>query len=145
MPGAPARRRAGPHRGAGRASSAPGRSRRARRAGSSFQGAGISFCHARPGRVSLRQPECPCAPGTQTPLRKPAMTTHESSRKSATLEPLAAAKALDAHFLEARCKLLDLAAILDRINRGQPGDKLAGDPRLEKIHQALEVLLDPSG
>ena len=34
------------------------------------------------------------------------------------MKPLPAPKALDAFFLEARCKILDLAAILDRIDRG---------------------------
>ena len=59
--------------------------------------------------------------------------------------PLPAAKALDAYFLEARSKLLDLAAILDRINRGAAPAGVADDPRLQKIRQALEVLHDPSG
>jgi hypothetical protein len=53
--------------------------------------------------------------------------------------------ALDAYFLEARCKLLDLAAILDRIGRGPGSAELAGDPRLARIRQALEVLHDESG
>lgn len=59
---------------------------------------------------------------------------------------LPAQKALDNYFLEARCKLLDVAAILDRINRGhESGEVLAGDPRVEKIRKALDVLLDLSG
>ena len=62
-----------------------------------------------------------------------------------TLKPITAPKALDNYFLEARSKLLDLAAILDRINRGSESTGVAGDPRLEKIRQALEVLHDPSG
>jgi hypothetical protein len=57
-------------------------------------------------------------------------------------EPLPAAKALDAYFLEARCKLLDLAAILDRIGRGAESAAAAKDPRLAKVRQALEVLHD---
>jgi len=61
------------------------------------------------------------------------------------MNPLPAAAALDAYFLEARSKLLDLAAILDRIGRGRDAAALAGDPRLVKVRQALEVLLDPSG
>jgi hypothetical protein len=62
-------------------------------------------------------------------------------RRKAGLAPLPADRALDAFFLEARAKLLDLAAILDRINRGGGSD----DPRLEKLRRALEVLHDPSG
>jgi hypothetical protein len=61
------------------------------------------------------------------------------------MTPLPAAKALDSYFLEARSKLLDLAAILDRIGRGRDAAGLENDPRLEKIRQALEVLHDQSG
>jgi hypothetical protein len=61
------------------------------------------------------------------------------------MTPLPAAKALDVFFLEARAKILDLAAIFDRINRGKEAAALAGDPRLAKIHKALEVLQDESG
>ena len=61
------------------------------------------------------------------------------------MSPLAAPQALDAYFLEARCKLLDLAAILDRIGRGAGANGAAEDPRLAKIRQALEILSDRSG
>jgi hypothetical protein len=61
------------------------------------------------------------------------------------MTPLPAATALDSYFLEARSKLLDLAAILDRIGRGRDGGTVAGDPRLEKVRRALEVLHDESG
>jgi hypothetical protein len=61
------------------------------------------------------------------------------------MTPLPAAKALDSYFLEARSKLLDLAAILDRIGRGEGASTTARDPRLDKIRQGLEILLDPSG
>ena len=62
------------------------------------------------------------------------------------MKPLPANKALEQFFFEARCKLLDIAAILDRINRGQEsGEMLASDPRIEKIRKALEVLHDQSG
>lgn len=60
------------------------------------------------------------------------------------MTPLSSPKALDAYFLEARSKLLDVAAILDRINRGGAGP-VQNDPRLAKIRQALEVLHDLSG
>jgi hypothetical protein len=61
------------------------------------------------------------------------------------MTPLPAAQVLDRYFLEARSKILDLAAILDRIGRGQGVDTAEKDARLEKIHQALEVLGDRSG
>ena len=61
------------------------------------------------------------------------------------MTPLPAVQALDRYFLEARSKLLDLAAILDRIDRGQDAASMADDPRLDKIRQALEVLHDRSG
>ena len=62
------------------------------------------------------------------------------------MKPLPANKALEQFFLEARCKLLDIAAILDRINRGQEaGEVKADDPRLDRIRKALEVLHDESG
>jgi hypothetical protein len=61
------------------------------------------------------------------------------------MTPLPAARALDSYFLEARSKLLDLAAILDRIGRGQDASVTDADPRVEKIRQALEVLHDRSG
>ena len=59
--------------------------------------------------------------------------------------PLPADQALERHFLEARSKLLDLAAFLDRIGRGHGGAAEAKDARLERIRQALEVLHDQSG
>jgi hypothetical protein len=61
------------------------------------------------------------------------------------MTPLPASKALDTYFLEARSKLLDLAAILDRIGRGRDAAEVSADPRLAKIRQALEVLHDESG
>ncbi len=61
------------------------------------------------------------------------------------MAPLPAAQTLDRYFLEARSKLLDLAAILDRIDRGQGATAVDKDPRPEKIRQALEVLHDRSG
>ena len=61
------------------------------------------------------------------------------------LSPLSARQALDSYFLEARSKLLDLAAILDRIGRGADAGALEEDPRMVKVRQALEVLHDQSG
>jgi hypothetical protein len=61
------------------------------------------------------------------------------------MNPLTAPKALDQFFLEARCRLLDLAAILDRIGRGKEAGITESDPRVQKIRKALEVLHDQSG
>jgi hypothetical protein len=56
------------------------------------------------------------------------------------MTPLPATRALDQFFLEARCKLLDLAAILDRVGRGAETPVADADPRMDRIRQALEVL-----
>jgi hypothetical protein len=61
------------------------------------------------------------------------------------MTPLPAARALDQFFLEGRAKLLDLAAIFDRVGRGEEAAAAEADPRMAKIRQALEVLLDRSG
>ena len=56
------------------------------------------------------------------------------------LSPVPAAKTLDAYFLEARSKLLDLAAILDRIDRGLDADAATHDIRYSQVRQALTIL-----
>jgi hypothetical protein len=61
------------------------------------------------------------------------------------MTPLPAATALDTYFLEARCKILEVAAVLDRIGRGRDAAGVDQDPRLGRICQALEVLHDKSG
>jgi hypothetical protein len=53
------------------------------------------------------------------------------------MTPLPAAKALDLFFLDARARVLDLAAILDRIDRGAGPRE---DPRLAKLRQAVALL-----
>jgi hypothetical protein len=74
------------------------------------------------------------------------MNSEDRSRKGPpAVSPLPSATALDAYFLEARSKLLDLAAILDRIGRGGGASEVEEDPRLQKVRQALEVLHDRSG
>jgi len=61
------------------------------------------------------------------------------------ITPLPANKALDQFFFDARSRLLDVAATLDRIGRGVNATAVANDPRVEKIRKALEVLHDQSG
>jgi hypothetical protein len=50
-----------------------------------------------------------------------------------------AADILDRQFLETRAKILQVAAELDRIDRGE--GSVESDPRLEQVRRALEVLL----
>ena len=59
------------------------------------------------------------------------------------MTPLPAGKALDTFFLEARSKILDLAAILDRIGRGKDSAGVTNDPRLRRIADAVELLHSP--
>jgi len=74
------------------------------------------------------------------------MNNHDDrSPKASAATPLPAGKALDAYFLEVRCKILEVAAILDRVGRGSGARSVDADARLARIHAALEVLLDPSG
>ena len=49
---------------------------------------------------------------------------------------------LDAYGLEVRCKLLEIAAILDRHDRGKAthGNATDGDARLEQFRKSLAVL-----
>jgi hypothetical protein len=60
------------------------------------------------------------------------------------MTPLPAPRALDQFFLEARSKLLDLAAILDRIGRGADAAAAGADPRAAKFDAALRILLSDS-
>lgn len=54
------------------------------------------------------------------------------------MTPLPAPRALDQFFLDARCRLLDLAAMLDRVARGD--GTVGDDPRAAKIDAALKIL-----
>jgi hypothetical protein len=54
--------------------------------------------------------------------------------------PMPASRALDQYFLEARSKLLDLAGMLDRLDRGD--GTAAADPRVERIRKAVLTLLE---
>ncbi|HEX3151926.1 MAG TPA: hypothetical protein VHR66_27890 [Gemmataceae bacterium] len=56
------------------------------------------------------------------------------------MTPMPAPRALDMFFLEARSKLLDVAATLDRLDRGT--GSTTADSRVEKIRQALLTLLE---
>jgi len=55
---------------------------------------------------------------------------------------LPAASVLDREFLAVRARLIDLAAVLDRIDRAE--GSVDTDPRLAKIRRSLEVLAGDS-
>jgi hypothetical protein len=50
---------------------------------------------------------------------------------------------LDHDFLETRCKLLEIAAVLDRIDRAPARHGEHPDPRIGQMRRALEALLEP--
>jgi len=52
--------------------------------------------------------------------------------------PLTAPEVLSREFLEIRCKILDLAAALDRLERAE--GSVADDPRLARLREALTVV-----
>jgi len=54
-----------------------------------------------------------------------------------------AIEVLDHDFLETRSKLLEIAAILDRIDRAPARHGEHPDPRLGQMRRALEALLEP--
>lgn len=56
------------------------------------------------------------------------------------MTPLSAPAALNTYFLEARSKLLDLAGILDRIDRGANPTVAMNDPRWQRIQEAFQLL-----
>jgi len=56
------------------------------------------------------------------------------------MTPMPAPRVLDAYFLEARSKILDLAAVLDRLDRGE--GSMAADGRVEKVRRAILSLLE---
>ena len=57
------------------------------------------------------------------------------------MTPLPADRVLDQFFHECRSKLLDVAAIFDRLGRGEGTEAATKDPRAAKLRQAVELLL----
>ena len=53
------------------------------------------------------------------------------------------ADVLNRDFLEARSRVLDLAAALDRLDRAPRAGAEAPDSRLAQLRQSLEALLEP--
>lgn len=60
------------------------------------------------------------------------------ARQSPMSQPLTAAEVLNREFLEIRGKILELAAAFDRLGRAEGA--VAGDARLDRLREALEVL-----
>jgi len=56
--------------------------------------------------------------------------------------PLTAADVLQREYLDIRHRLLDIAASLDRIERGSQSDAIRIDPRLTQIYRALALLAE---
>jgi len=54
-----------------------------------------------------------------------------------------AIEVLDRDFLDTRCKLLEVAAILDLIDRAPARHGEHPDPRLGQMRRAVEALLEP--
>ncbi len=52
---------------------------------------------------------------------------------------------LDRQFLEMRCKLIDLAAAFDRLDRAPDGGAIAGDDRIARLRRGLAMLTDGEG
>ena len=53
------------------------------------------------------------------------------------------AQVLDREFLAIRCRLLDLAAAMDRVDRAE--GQVTDDRRWQQLHQALAAIASPSG
>ena len=61
----------------------------------------------------------------------------------AKITPMPPGKVMDLYALEVRCKLLEIAAILDRHDRGRhahPDPAAADDPRLRRVREGLAIL-----
>ena len=56
--------------------------------------------------------------------------------------PLTAAQVLDLYFVEHRAKLLDVAAMLDRVDRARAVPGAGADYRLAALRRAIGVLVD---
>ena len=55
---------------------------------------------------------------------------------------MTAGKMLDREFLNIRCRLLEIASALDRIDRGDSAETIQSDPRMTQLHQAAAILND---
>src|SRR5262245_27221349 len=106
MPCSTPRRRSRPDRSSVQRNRAARRTGHSQAIGEATPSTGFHIRDVGFGRLPFRQSEFTRRSGDSAPLRP--------GESVMTLQPLPAAKALDNYFLEARAKLLDLAAILDR-------------------------------
>ena len=58
---------------------------------------------------------------------------------------LTAKEELERAFPEARCKIIEIAADLDRIDRGDNGEAARRDSRMSQIREALKILTRSDG
>lgn len=58
--------------------------------------------------------------------------------------PLTARQVLDTYFLETRCKLIEIAANLDRLDRARDLADIRSDHRLTFLAEALQILASPA-
>ena len=58
---------------------------------------------------------------------------------------MTAAETLDREFLNIRCRILDIAAALDRIDRAADPGSVSADPRVTKLREAVGLLTDGKG
>jgi hypothetical protein len=56
-----------------------------------------------------------------------------------------ATQVLNREFLDVRCRLLDVAASLDRIDQADGAASAAADPRMTRLRQAMRALDDGQG
>jgi hypothetical protein len=56
------------------------------------------------------------------------------------LKPTPTKALLEQQFLEIRCKILDLAAQLDRLHRGGDLEAIKGDPKWTRIQKGIAIL-----
>lgn len=55
---------------------------------------------------------------------------------------LSAPDMLEREFLQVRCRLIEIAAALDRIDRSEPADAVQADPRMAKLLEGVTTLHD---
>ena len=58
--------------------------------------------------------------------------------------PKTAQELLEMYYLEARSYLVETAAILDRIERADGGDKIMADKRIQELFKACGLLMEGS-